>query len=97
MTNTILLEIPKNGVAHEQKFITANSQNSSLQTIRNQHIIPVFVKDNQPTISQADFIQTTVDLSEDFFGIRAKKLAVRVSHPIKGRIFEARNKRLMIC
>ncbi|MEO0688512.1 MAG: DUF3871 family protein, partial [Cyanobacteria bacterium J06649_11] len=33
------------------KFITANSQSSSLQSIRNQHIIPVFVKDNQPTIS----------------------------------------------
>lgn len=79
--------------ARDVKFIEANTQPMTLSEIRNQHIIPVFVKDNQPTISQADFIQVAMDVAEGLFSQPSSNLALRVSHPIKGRIFQARNKK----
>jgi Domain of unknown function, B. Theta Gene description (DUF3871) len=74
-------------------FILANTIGSSLQEIRDQHIIPVFVKDNEPVISQADFINTALDVVTHVFQ-RATILSpcVRVSHPIKGRIPDAKDK-----
>ena len=60
--------------------------------LENQHIIPVFVKDNTPTISQVDFIDSTMDIVGSKYP-ETSNLAVRVSHPIKGRIFSARNKK----
>jgi hypothetical protein len=74
------------------RFIESNTNPVSLDEIRNKHIIPVFVKDNTPTLSQADFIQTTIDTIEENSGKDVANLAIRVSHPIKGRTFEARNK-----
>ena len=75
------------------KFIEANTQPVSLKEIQDKHIIPVFVKDNQPTISQAEFIQTTKEVVEGLSGKNTANLAVRVSHPIKGRTFDARHKK----
>jgi hypothetical protein len=74
-------------------FIEANTELASLDEIRENHIIPVFAKDNTPTISQADFIETSREITESVFGKPVGKLSVRVSHPIKGRIFEARHKK----
>ncbi len=89
--------LPKKEVAqepvNEEKFITANTTPITLQEIQNKHTIPVFVKDNAPLISQADFITTTKDIVEELSGHATSNLAVRVSHPIKGRVFEARNKK----
>jgi hypothetical protein len=74
-------------------FITANTIESSLEDIQNQHVIPVFVKDNEPVISHADFIECMQSIVQDMFnGETILKPAVRVSHEIKGRIPEARNK-----
>jgi hypothetical protein len=95
-----ILQIDKsqsNGVitpksATDIRFIEANTQPVGLNEIRNKHIIPVFVKDNTPTLSQADFIQTTIDAVAENSGKDVANLAIRVSHPIKGRTFEARNK-----
>ena len=71
----------------------ANTIGSSLKEIRDQHIIPVFVKDNEPVISQADFIDTTVDVVQHIFkGEAILSPSVRLSHPIKGRIPEAKDK-----
>lgn len=78
---------------NDEKFIVSNTIPISLQEIRNSHIIPVFTKDNVPLVSQADFISTAKDVIEEVSGHSTSNLAVRVSHPIKGRIFEARNKK----
>lgn len=80
------------GTLQDIRFIESNTQPVSLDEIRNKHIIPVFVKDNTPTLSQADFIQTAIDSVEENSEKNIANLAIRVSHPIKGRTFEARNK-----
>lgn len=45
------------------RFIEANTEPVSLSEIREKHLIPVFVKDNQPTISQVDFIRNAPPFS----------------------------------
>ncbi|GAB4047883.1 DUF3871 family protein [Spirosoma litoris] len=50
-----------------QAFIEANNLVSSLDEVRHQHIIPVFVKDNEPLISHVDFIYSTLDAISDVF------------------------------
>lgn len=75
------------------KFIEANTQEIELVELQENHIIPVFVKDNEPTISQLDFIEATCDIAQQVLDSNIKLPAIRVSHPIKGRIPEARNKR----
>lgn len=85
-----------NGVAtiakSNPKFIEANTQEIELEELRQKHIIPVFVKDNQPTISQLDFIDVTTEIARSVLDSNVRLPAIRVSHPIKGRIPEARNK-----
>lgn len=75
-------------------FIEANTIPINKQEIKDSHLLPVFVKDNQPTISQVDFIETVIDVVGEISGKRITTPKVRVSHPIKGRIFEARNKKV---
>src|SRR5688572_13081445 len=77
----------------ERAFILANTERSSLEQIRREHVIPVFIKDNEPVISHTDFIDITSSAVADVFrGETILKPSVRVSHPIKGRIPEAKNK-----
>lgn len=74
-------------------FIEANTVEGSLVELRQYHIIPVFTRDNEPLISQVDFIETTQEVVQDAF--RAERIlspSIRLSHPIKGRVPEARNK-----
>ena len=74
-------------------FIEANTIESSLQEIRNRHIIPVFSKDNEQLISQVDFVELAEEVTGDVF--RAERIMpanIRLSHPIMGRVPEARNK-----
>lgn len=74
-------------------FIEANTQPILLPELRDKHIIPVFVKDNEPLISQTDFIDTTLKVAcEVFKGERILSPSIRISHPVKGRIPEAKNK-----
>ncbi len=74
-------------------FIDANTLLATLDEVHHQHLIPVFVKDNEPLISQGDFINATVDAVSDVFrGERIQYPQVRVSHPIKGRIPDAKSK-----
>jgi hypothetical protein len=74
-------------------FIEANTIATSFSEVRHDHIIPVFVKDNEPLISQADFIQVTAEAVRDVFrGEQVLAPQVRVSHPIKGRIPDAKDK-----
>lgn len=74
-------------------FIEANTSVMSFREVSQDHIIPVFVKDNEPLISQADFILQTHEIVSDLFrGEQILEPQIRVSHPIKGRISEAKNK-----
>ena len=77
----------------DKPFIEANTIESDLEEIKEHHIIPVFIKDNETVISHADFIESTLDIAADIFnGETILKPSIRLSHPIKGRIPEAKNK-----
>lgn len=77
----------------EGSFIIANTIGSCLEEIRNKHVIPVFIKDNEPVISHADFIDTTLEVVNNVFnGEAVLSPSVRISHPVKGRVPEAKNK-----
>jgi hypothetical protein len=83
----------QNIVSTDKPFISANTTEVSLQEIKDNHIIPVFIKDNEPLISHADFIETTLKVaSEVYAGELILQPSVRLSHPIKGRVPEAKNK-----
>lgn len=74
-------------------FIEANTIEGTLEEIKQQHIIPVFIKDNEPVISQSDFIQTTMEVVHNVFAAeRILTPSIRLSHPIKGRVPEAKDK-----
>ena len=82
-----------NGEYSRSSFITANTIDCSLDEISQHHIIPVFVKDNEPLISHSEFIESTSSLVSDIFhGEHILKPKIRVSHPIKGRIPQAKDK-----
>lgn len=67
-------------------FIEANTQEVTLQHLKQDCIIPVFAKDNELTISHTDFIETVWDASNSFFrGEIIDKPEIRVSHIVKGR------------
>ena len=76
-----------------RSFIEANTVEGSLYEINNSHLIPVFLRENQPLISHSEFIDaTTQAVSRMFTGERILSPNIRLSHPVKGRIPEARNK-----
>jgi hypothetical protein len=76
----------------QRSFIEANTIVGSLEEIKHEHIIPVFAN-NEPLISHADFIETTSSIAADLFhGERILMPDIRVSHAIKGRVPEAKNK-----
>lgn len=83
-----------NGISVGNKFLQANTEEVRLEEIRDKHIIPVFLKDNEPAISQVEFVEAVVEAVKDAFSIREHSMpSVRVSHPVKGRIYEARHKK----
>ena len=94
-TETNLFEdaIVEDIISTDRPFIQANTVDSSFDEIKNSHVIPVFIKDNEPVISQSDFIDTAFDVVSDVFHHeRILKPSVRLSHPVKGRIPEAKDK-----
>lgn len=88
--------VPKNDegmVSTEKPFIQANTISSTLEQMKTQHLIPVYAKDNEPLISSADFIQSTMEMVADMYiGETILKPAIRLSHPIKGRVPDAKDK-----
>ncbi len=86
---TIISE-PRHKVNH---FIEANTQEVTLQHLKQDCITPVFAKDNELTINHAAFIETIQEAAQSFFsGEIIEKPEIRVSHVIKGRIPEALHK-----
>lgn len=74
-------------------FIGANTIDVSLEEIQQYHIVPSYTKDYEPLISIGDFIQSTYDVVNHYLqGEEISAPSIRVSHPIKGRIPEARHK-----
>lgn len=79
--------------ATTSNFIEANTVPCTLNELSKEHIIPVFIKDNEPVISHTDFVQATVRaVSEVFQNETILSPNIRISHPVKGRVPEARNK-----
>ena len=77
-------------------FIESNTIPGSLEEIKHQHIIPVF-SNNEPLISHADFIEAASQLTVDIFnGERILKPDIRVSHPVMGRIPDAKDKPVLL-
>jgi hypothetical protein len=80
-------------VSSSDKFIVANTDLVSWDHLKNDCIIPVFSKDNESTISHAEFVEVVYEAGRNAFsGEQLLKPSVRVSHPIKGRIPEAMGK-----
>jgi hypothetical protein len=73
-------------------FVESNTIEMDLETIKHDHLVPVFTRDNEPCISHAQFIETVERATEDYFNELPSIPAIRVSHEIKGRIPEARHK-----
>jgi hypothetical protein len=75
------------------QFIRSNTTSIGYDLLKYQCIIPVFAKDNESTISHPEFIMAIQDAAQLWFKReRFLQPAVRVSHPIKGRIPEAMGK-----
>ena len=88
--------LPHDSVEQEsssRSFIEANTVETSLLEIKSNHVIPVWLKDNEPLVSHVDFIQTTQSVVADIFhGEHILRPQIRLSHPIKGRIPSAKDK-----
>lgn len=68
-------------------FLAANTIPMDVEEMRKRHTIPVFAKDNESTISHQEFVNTIEYVTQQIFGgEQILTPAVRVSHPIKGRI-----------
>ena len=88
-----IIELPKKDLSTRKPFIVSNTIPCDLGDIQRLHIIPVFVKDNEPVINHSDFIEVVHDVARSFYrGETINCPTIRVSHPIKGRVAEARNK-----
>ena len=78
----------------KRPFIEANTIEMDADEMSKNHIIPVFVRDNEPAISHSEFIDVVQSEAEEFFGSgNVLQPDIRVSHPIKGRIPEAKHKK----
>lgn len=76
-----------------EHFMNSNTEVINYEDLSHRCIIPVFAKDNESTISHPEFINTVAEIGANFFsGERMLKPAIRVSHPIKGRVPEAMGK-----
>jgi hypothetical protein len=81
---------PKLAFSNDSQFIKANTEPATFEHLLRDCIVPVFAKDNETTMSHIDFIETANDVvCQIFSGEQILNPAVRVSHPIKGRIPDA--------
>jgi hypothetical protein len=89
LTVAVVNNTPATG---NKPFIEANTIEATLDEVRSRHIIPTY-RDSEALISQSEFIEVTQEVVNEVF--RAERIAspsIRLSHPIKGRVPEARNK-----
>jgi len=79
------------GNESSKPFIEANTVACSMEEMRDNHIIPVFVRDNQPLISHSEFIAVVEQKAAEMFPGNCS-VEIRVSHPVKGRVPDAKDK-----
>lgn len=94
-TSTLISTAPfdTDEVSTDKPFIQANTVEISMEELSEHHIIPVFIKDNEPVISHTDFIRTTADIVKEIYGNEdILKPNIRLSHPVKGRVPDAKHK-----
>lgn len=85
--------IIEQGLPERRPFIVSNTIDCAFEDLKYRHIIPVFVKDNEPAINHSDFIEVVQEVAQTFYrGETIFQPSIRVSHPIKGRTPEARLK-----
>ncbi len=78
---------------NQSPFIEANTEPIDLKELEENHIIPVFSQDNEPAISHGEFIDRTVGIVHHAFPRETiREPDIRVSHPRKGRIPDAKGK-----
>lgn len=78
---------------HNDGFIEANTVPVDLSYLEQETIIPSFAKDNESTISHNEFINAVMEAANvNFQGEQILSPSIKVSHPIKGRIPEAKGK-----
>jgi Domain of unknown function, B. Theta Gene description (DUF3871) len=71
----------------DNRFMVANTQSIPYQLLREKCTIPCFSKDNESVISHQEFIEVIGQAAHLAFPQeQILEPAVRVSHPIKGRI-----------
>ena len=88
-----LIESIDSLVSTSKPFIEANTVQSSLAEIRNNHIIPVYAKDNERLISISEFVESCNEIVKDVYrGEQILQPNIRLSHPIKGRVPDAKDK-----
>jgi len=91
--NNIVPDEAKVVETSDNRFILANTQPISYADLKYKCIIPVFSKDNESTISHSEFIDIVGQAVDKFFtSENILHPAIRISHPIKGRIPEAMGK-----
>jgi len=91
--NSIVPDESKVVETSDNRFILANTQPISYADLRHKCIIPVFSKDNESTISHSEFVDIVGQAADKFFtSENILHPAIRISHPIKGRIPEAMGK-----
>jgi hypothetical protein len=77
----------------DNRFLLANTESVSYADMKYKCIIPVFSKDNESTISHSEFVDVVGQAADKFFpSENILHPAIRISHPIKGRIPEAMGK-----
>lgn len=91
--NSIVPDEAKLVETSDDRFIVANTQPITYADLKHRCIIPVFSKDNESTISHSEFIDVVGQAADKFF--TPEKIlhpAIKISHPVKGRVPEAMGK-----
>jgi hypothetical protein len=90
LVKSTIIDVP---ASSDAAFLKANTESILITDLQQECVIPVFAKDNESTISHQSFIDVVYDsVLEIFGGESILSPAIRVSHPIKGRIPEAMGK-----
>jgi hypothetical protein len=75
-------------------FIEANTSEVSYRELTEEHIIPVFSATNEPLISHNELVDCVYNATKNWFQDEVVlQPSIRVSHPIKGRIPNAKYKK----
>lgn len=92
-SQSVSLPVQERKTSDERFILSGNTNSATLDKLSKECIIPVFAKDNESTISHPEFINAVGDMVLKCMpGENILEPAIKVSHPIKGRIPEAMGK-----